>query len=33
MEKYFSERGQAYYKGDTTTDIYPNYSFQVGATP
>jgi hypothetical protein len=33
MELYFSKRGEAYYKGDHNSDIYPNYSYQVGATP
>lgn len=33
MEKYFSKRGEDFYQGDTTSDIYPNYSYQVGATP
>ena len=33
MENYFYKRGETFYKGDAKTDIYPEYNFQVGATP
>ena len=33
MENYFSKRGEAFYKGDVKTDIYPEYLFQIGAAP
>jgi hypothetical protein len=33
MEKYFAKRAADYYSGKPISDIYPNYDFQVGATP
>ena len=33
MEKYFAKRAADLYKGRIVADIYPNYDFQVGATP
>jgi hypothetical protein len=33
MEKYFAKRGADLYEGRKVSDIYPNYNFQVGATP
>ena len=33
MEKYFNKRGEDFYKTKVAKDIYPEYSFQVGATP
>lgn len=33
MEKYFSKRAADLYNGRVVADIYPNYDFQVGATP
>ena len=33
MEKYFSKRGQDFYQTKKAQDVYPEYSFQVGATP
>ena len=33
MEKYFARRGGDLYQGKKVADIYPNYNFQVGATP
>jgi isopenicillin N synthase-like dioxygenase len=33
LEKYFSTRSKDYYANKPTKDIYPNYDYQVGATP
>lgn len=33
LEKYFYTRAQDYYAQKPTKDIYPNYDYQVGATP
>ena len=33
MEKYFAKRAADLYQGKAVADIYPNYDFQVGATP
>ncbi len=33
MEKYFVKRAADLYQGRVVADIYPNYDFQVGATP
>lgn len=33
LEKYFHTRSLDYYAQKPTKDIYPNYDFQVGATP
>lgn len=33
MEKYFAKRSVDLYQGRQVADIYPNYDFQVGATP
>jgi isopenicillin N synthase-like dioxygenase len=33
FEKYFSKRSKEYYEQKTANDIYPEYDYQVGATP
>jgi hypothetical protein len=33
MEKYFHKRAQAYYQNKSVSDVFPEYDFQVGATP
>jgi len=33
METFFSKRSADLYSGRKVEDIYPNYDFQVGATP
>ena len=33
LEKYFETRSKDYYANKPTKDIYPDYDFQVGATP
>lgn len=33
MEKFFDSRSQKYYNNEKVDDIFPQYSYQVGATP
>jgi isopenicillin N synthase-like dioxygenase len=33
MEKFFDDRSKKYYKKEPVKDIFPQYSYQVGATP
>jgi isopenicillin N synthase-like dioxygenase len=33
MEKFFDTRSKKYYKKEPVNDIFPQYSYQVGATP
>ncbi|CAD8106269.1 unnamed protein product [Paramecium sonneborni] len=33
MEKYFESRAAKFYNNETVEDIFPNYAYQVGATP
>ena len=33
MEKYFENRGEKFYNGESIPDFKPEYSYQVGATP
>lgn len=33
MEKYFADTGAAFYRGETVSDIKPEFHYQVGATP
>lgn len=33
LERYFDKRSKDYYSSKPTADIYPDYDFQVGATP
>ena len=33
MEEFFHRRSKDFYAGRPVADIYPEYDFQVGATP
>lgn len=33
MEKFFDSRSKEHYNGQTVRNVYPEYDFQVGATP